>query len=63
MLCVYCTLQVVLCDSVRPGLSLLLYGVTALLAGVAARLLRPETRTVLALPDSLQEGEAAAGGQ
>lgn len=54
---------VVLCDSVRPGLSLLLYGVTALLAGVAARLLRPETRTVLALPDSLQEGEAAAGGQ
>ena len=54
---------VVFTDTYRPGMSILVYGVVAMVGGILSLMLQPETKRCTMLPDTLEEGEVAAGGR
>jgi len=49
-------------DTYRQGMSIIVYGVVAMIGGLLSFLLQPETKRCSRLPDSMEEGELAAGG-
>ena len=53
---------VVFMDTYRQGMSIIVYGVVAIIGGLLSFSLRPETKKCSRLPDTLEEGELAAGG-
>jgi len=53
---------VVFMDTYRQGMSIIVYGVVAMIGGLLSFLLQPETKRCSRLPDSMEEGELAAGG-
>jgi len=52
---------VVFMDTYRPGMSIIVYGVMAMIGGILSLWLQPETKSCSSLPDTLEEGEVAAG--
>jgi len=54
---------VVFMDTYRPGMSIIVYGVVAMIGGILSLWLQPETKRCSSLPDTLEEGEVAAGGK
>jgi len=53
----------VFADTYRPGMSILMYGMVAMVGGILSLWLQPETKRCTMLPDSLEDGEVAAGGK
>lgn len=53
---------VVFMDTYRQGVSIIVYGVVAMIGGLLSLLLQPETKRCSRLPDTMEEGELAAGG-
>jgi len=53
---------VVFMDTFRPGMSILVYGVVAMVGGILTLWLQPETKRCTRLPDTLEEGEKEARG-
>eukprot|EP00092_Neocalanus_flemingeri_P001135 GFUD01001209.1.p1 GENE.GFUD01001209.1~~GFUD01001209.1.p1 ORF type:complete len:528 (-),score=171.53 GFUD01001209.1:155-1738(-) len=51
---------VVFTDMYRPGMSILVYGMVAMVGGMVSVGLQPETKGCKMLPDTMEEGERAA---